>query len=309
MSINSPGGYKINIIQCQKGSSPINEREQNKEKKEKKVKINLDIQNKSAYNLNKSLRKPYLRTKRSFNKIDNVLNMENQEKLNKSNRSIFNIDNNLEFPKSSLNIKNALHNKSFMNGKNSSSNALFSEGNIDNKNKSFHYKEKLNQSKINFLNLINPNHNNKFYTKKKFTNIFNKDLVEALEGDSLNLIQQSLQNKIFDMGKETEFLEFGNDGLEKSLFNLRSQRKKLTVKSKKKESEKEDVNSVLKRHKTVIHKKTLSNLVNSSSEDLLLDDKSSNLKKNPRKSSKKLLKNININGMLNFNKGNLIIIF
>ena len=143
MSIISPGGYTINIIQCQEGLSPINDREQNKEKnKEKKVKINLDIQNKSAYNLNKSQKKPSLRTKRSFNKIDNLLSMENQEKLNKSNRSIFNIDNNLEFPKSSLNIKNALHNKSFINSKNSPSYVDASEGNIDNKNKSFHYKGK-----------------------------------------------------------------------------------------------------------------------------------------------------------------------
>ena len=309
MSINSPGGYKINIIQCKDSSNTINDREQNKDKKEKKIKINLDAQNKSAYNLNKSLRKPYLKKKRSFNKIDNLLNLENQEKLNKSNRSFMNIENNLEFPKSSLNIKNALHNKSFMNGKNSPSNVVFSEGNVDNSNKSYHYKGKLNQTKINFLNLINPNHNNKFFSKNKCSNIFNKDLIEALEGDSLNLIQQNLQNKIFDMGKETEFLEFGNDALEKSLFNLRSQRKKLTVKRTKKEPEKEDLNSVLKRHKTVIHKKkTLSNLVNSSSEDLLSDDKSVKLKNNLRKkSSKKLLNNlnINVNSKLNFNKSNL----
>ena len=305
MSINSPGGYKINIIQCQDDSNPIIDKEQNKEKKEKKVKINLDIQNQSAYNLNKSLRKPNLRTKRSFNKNDNLLNLENQEKLNKSNRSFFNIDNNLEFPKSSLNINNGLNNKSFMNGKNSPSNVFFTEGNTDNKNQSF---RKLNQTKMNFLNLINPNHNNKFYNKNKYTNIFNKDLVDALEGDSLNLIQQSLQNKIYDMGKETEFLEFGNDALDKSnLFNVRNQKKKLTVKRTKKESEKEVLDPGLKRHKTVIHKKSMSNLVNSSSEDLLLEDKNININSNLRKSSKKLLNNLNLNvsGKLNFNKNNL----
>jgi len=310
MSINSPGGNKINIIQCQDDSNQINEKE-NKDKKEKKVKINLDIQNKSAYNLNKSLRKSNLRTKRSFNKNDNFLNLENQEKFNKSNRSLFNIDNNLEYPKSSLNIKNGLNDKSFMSGKKSPSNILFTEGNIENypyKNQSFHNKGKLNKTKMNFLNLINPNHNNKFYNKNKCTNIFNKDLIEALEGDSLNLIQQNLQNKIYDMGKGTEFLEFGTNALDKpDIFNIRNQKKKLTVKRTKKESEKNDLELGLKRHKTVIHKKSLSNLVNSSTEDLLLEDKNINLNSNLRKSSKKLLNNIklNISSKLNFNKSNI----
>ena len=313
MSINSPGGYKINIIQCQGDSNPITDKEQNKVKKEKKVKINLDnleVENKSALNLNKSLRKPNLRPKRSFNKNINFLNLENQERLNKSNRSLLNLDNNLEFPKSSLNVNNGLQNKSFMSGKKSPSHVLFTDGTIDNnqnKNQSFHNKGKLNQSKMNFLNLINPNHNNRFYSKKKFTNIFSKDLVEALEGDSLNLIQQNLQNKIYDMGKGTEFLEFGEIALDKpNKFNSRNQRKKLTVKRTKKDLEKADLDSSFKRLKTVIHKKSKSNLVNSSIEDLLSEDKSINLVNNLRKSSKKLLNNLNINsGKLNFNIGNL----
>ena len=300
MSINSSGGYTINITQCQEDSNPINDKENNKDKKEKKVKINLDVQNNSAYNLNKSLRKSNLKLKGSFIKKENLLNLENQEKLNKSNRSFLNIEKNLEYPKSSVNVNNYSQNKSYISGKNLPSHVLFTEGNINNnqkKNQSFHNKGKLNQTKINFLNLINPNHNNKFYHKNKCTNIFNKDLIEALEGDSLNLIQQDLQNKIYDMGKGTEFLEFGNNVLEKpNIFNLRNQRKKLTVKKSRKDLDKADLNVSLKKHKTVIHKKSLSNLVNSSTEDLLSDDKSINLNNNMRRKSSKLLINkLNIN--------------
>ena len=294
MSINSPGGYsKKNITHCQDDSNPINEKEQKKDKKEKIVKINLDIQNKSGFNLNKSLRKPNLKLKGSFIKKENILNLEYQEKLNKSNRSFLNIDNNLEFPKSSLNVKNHSPNKSYMSGKSLPSHVLFTEGNVNNnqkKNQSFHNKGKLNQTKINFLNLINPNHNNRIYNKNKCTNIFNKDLIEALEGDSLNLIQQNLQNKIYDMGKGTEFLEFGKNVLEKPNI-FRNQKKKLTVKKAKKELDKVELDTSLKKLKTVIHKKPISNLVNSSTDDLLSDDKSINLKNNMRRRSSKLLLN------------------
>ena len=130
-------------------------------------------------------------------------------------------------------------------------------------------------------------------------------MIEALEGDSLNLIQQNLQNKIYDMGKGTEFLEFGTNAMKKTdIFNIKKKKKKLKVKRSKKESEKNDLG--LKRHKTIIHKKSLSNLVNSSTEDLLLEDKNINLNSNLRKSSKKLLNNIKLNiiSKLNFNKSN-----
>ena len=294
-----------NPNQHHRNSNPIND----KENKEKKVKINLDNQNKSTFNLNKSYRKPNLKTKRTFIQKESPLKFDIQEKLNQSNKSLFNIENKLEIPKSSLNVKNYLQ-KSFIDKKNNPSYVTFTEGNINNNqnedNKSFHCKGRLNQTKINFLNLINPCHNNKFYNKTKCTNIFNKELVEALEGDSLNIIQQSLQNKIFDMGKGTEFLEFGKNALEKTnIFNLRNQKKKLTVKRIKKESEKEELDSSLKKHKTVIHKIPLSNLVNSSSEDLLADEKSLNITNNKKKrSSNKTSNNLNIN-KFNFNKNNI----
>ena len=246
MSIFSPKGFKKNVNLFQRDSNPINDKEQNIDNKDKKVKINLDNQNKNIFNLNKSYKKSNLKKKRTCIQKENPLNFEIQEKLNKSNRSLFNRENNLELPKNSLNVKKYLQ-KTYIGKKLSPSHVSFTEGNINNiqkDNRSFRSKGNLNQTKINFLNLISPCHNNKFYNKSKYTNIFNKELVEALEGDSLNLIQQNLQNKIYDMGKETEFLEFGKNALEKpNIFNLRNQRKKLTFKRTKKDLEKADLES------------------------------------------------------------------
>ena len=92
------------------------------------------------------------------------------------------------------------------------------------------------------------------------------------------------------MGKEKEFLEFGKNILEKTnLFSLRSHRKKLTVKRTKKEFDKADLDVKFHVHQTVIHKKPLSIFVNPSSEDLLSENKSLNLKNNMKKRSSKLL--------------------
>ena len=308
MNIFSPKGFKKNVNLFQRDSNPINDKEQVKDNKEKKVKINLDNQNKNTFNLNKSYRKSNLKTKRTYIQRENPLNFEIQEKLNKSNRSLFNIENNLELPKSSLNVKKYLQ-KTFIGKKLSPSHVSFTEGNINNNqkdNQSFRSKGNLNQTKINFLNLISPSQN-RFYNKNKCTNIFNKELVEALEGDSLNLIQQNLQNKIYDMGKGKEFLEFGKNALEKpNIFNIRNQKKKLTFKRTKKELEKADLDSSLKKHKTVIHKIPLNNLVNSSSEDLLSDEKSLNINNNKKKrSSNKISNNLN-NNKISFNKNNFV---
>jgi hypothetical protein len=279
MSINSLRGYTITQSQFQEDSIPNKEKEQNKGKREKRVKIVVDAQNKSGKGINKSIKKTNVKIRGTFIKKENLLNLENQEKINKSNRSFLSIDNNLDFSRSSSNIKNFLQNKNHISGENLPTQIVFTEGSLHKNqkiNNSFHNKGNLKQSQINFINLINPNHNNKYYNKSKYTNIFNKDLIEILEGDSLNLIQQNLQNKIYDMGKETDFLEFGNNILEKpnispNIFSLRNQKKKLTVKRAKKEFDK-DVDTKHHAHFTVIHKKPLRNI-----EDLLSDDKNIDL--------------------------------
>ena len=209
MSINSLRGYTITQSQFREDTIPNKEKEPNKGKREKRVKIVVDTQNKSGKGINKSIKKTNVKIKGTFIKKGNLLNLENQEKRNKLNGSFLSIDNNLDFSRSSSNAKNILQNKNHISGENLPTQIVFTEGSLNKNqkiNNSFHNKGNLKQSQINFLNLINPNHNNKYYNKSKYTNIFNKDLIEALEGDSLNLIQQNLQNKIYDMGKETDFL-------------------------------------------------------------------------------------------------------
>ena len=285
--------------------------------KEKRVKVNLDLHNKTAMNLKtkKSLKKSSLKSKKSVGKINHNLNLET-EKLEKSNLSIFKVKK-ISYPKSSLNVKNQITNKSFYN--NSTNNKSFLG---INNNKSFLNKGKYNKTKKNFLKLINPNNINKVHNDSKHSLIFGKDMVDVLEGDSLNLIQLNLQNKIFDMGKEADFLEFETSPLEISRLNLRKKKPKLTIRnSKNEEDKKRNQNS-----RTVIHKNIFSfgnnNITNSKSDDLLLiKDKNEKtcIYKNKMKFSKKKLgdlipnnknnlkkKNINSNISSNFYKINLM---
>ena len=311
MKTNNLGNpvYTINIMQCKDDSINQNDNTDKKENKceikeqktkDKKVDFQLDLQNKSELNIKtkKSLKKSILKTKKSFNKKHHFLNLETNfknEKLNQSN----------EYPKSSLNIKNQLANKSFQNEKNSFYNKSVL---AVNNNKSFHNKGKLNQTKINFLKLINPNNINKVYNN---TDSSLKDFVHILELDSLNLIEKNLQNKILDMGKEPDFLEFETRPLELSInngLNLRKKKPKLTTKRTKKEEDKnDDINSFV-RHKTVIHKKIINNLSgtnmsNSNSDDKLFGNNDSKIK--IHFSNNKLLNSIYQNDKLNQNKKNI----
>ena len=322
MKINP--GYKINIcqlpIESNQINNPLDKSEDNNELKdqkikEKKVKLQLDMQNKSALNLKskKSLKKTILNTKKSFNHRNNALNLETNNKVEKSNLSIFRI-NDMDYPKSSLNVINKIFDKSVVGDKNTFYNKSLLP--IHNINKSFHNKGKLNKTKKNFLKLINPNNKNKVFSESQFSVISKKNYVENLEGDSLNLIEKNLQNKILHMGKEADFLEFETTPLEMSInrLHLKNIKPKLTTKrTKKEEDKKKEINS-FKRHKTVIHRKMFNklgstNLTNSSSEDLLFDnsEKSFSINNNRHRiSNNKLLNNLNHhNNIINLNRNNL----
>ena len=156
MNFNSLGEHSKYRSQLQEERNPFFDKEQNKNKRERKVKINLDIQNKPEFNLNKPIKKSNFRIKGTFIKKGNILNLENLEKLNKFNKSILSNINISEFPNSSSSVKNYCENKNHTSGKNLPINVLFTEGSINNNqkiNQSFHNKGKLNQTKINFLNL------------------------------------------------------------------------------------------------------------------------------------------------------------
>ena len=252
-------GYKIGIFKCPENSNQIgndinnndNSNEMmNQMKKDKKVTINIDLQNKSALNLvsKKSLKKTILKSKRSFN-IKNCLNLETNEK---SSKTIYKLNNNMAYPKSSLNIKNKLGNKSFLNDKTTLNN--ISILNISNSNKSFHNKGKYNKSKKNFLKLINMNNQNPVYNDKQRSELSGKNFVDVLEGDSLNLIEKKLQNKILDMGKGAEFLEFEIGPLEISMNKLNMTKKKPKLKKKYTKKDENDGKNDLIKHNTMIHK-------------------------------------------------------
>ena len=322
MKINP--GFKINLCQIPVESNqlnnPLDKSEDSNELKEqkvkdKKVKLQLDMQNKSALNLKskKSLKKSVLNTKKSFNHRNHALNLETNNKIEKSNASFFKI-NDMEYPKSSLNILNNLYNQSVINDKNTFyNNSLLPS--LHNINKSFHNKGKLNKTKNNFLKLINPNNKNKVFSESQFTVVSKKNYVENLEGDSLNLIQKNLQNKLLHMGKEADFLEFETTPLEMSInrLHLNKIKPKLTAKkTKKEEDKKKEINSFI-RHKTVIHKKMFNklgstNLTNSSSEDLLFDHSEKSFSSNAKRhfSNNKILNNLNHhNNIINLNRNSL----
>ena len=66
MSINSLRGYTITQSQFQEDSIPNKEKEPNKGKREKRVKIVVDAQNKSGKGINKSIKKNKCKNKRNF---------------------------------------------------------------------------------------------------------------------------------------------------------------------------------------------------------------------------------------------------
>ena len=244
------GGYTINIHQCsgslKEASNNADKKDENTELKEQKTKdkkVDLNPQNKTAIHIitKKSLKKSILKSKRSFNKKNNnIYNFEMNNKLDKSNRSIIKI-NDLPYPKSSLNVKNLLGTKSFINDKSTSYGNKTFLG-INNINKSFHNKGKLSKNRNKFLKLINPNKKSKIYSDSTSSANPGKEFVASLGGDSLNLIQKNLQNKILDMGKKPDFLEFEIGALDLSInkFNnlLQTKRQKLTKKTTKKEEDK-----------------------------------------------------------------------
>ena len=146
--------------------------------------------------------------------------MESNNKIEKLNRPNSKT-NDIDYPKSSLNVMNYLNDgKSFINFQNTACNV--SLHNID---KSFNNKGKLNKTKNNFLQLINPNNKNKAFNKFKYSAITKNNFVENLEEESLNLIEKNIQNRLLNMGKEAEFLEFEITPLEMSINRLNLKKK------------------------------------------------------------------------------------
>ena len=324
-SINS--GYTINISQCQEKSSQYNnisiKNENNTSNSNENIlDNNLKLQNKSVFHSNSknAFQMALLKSKNNLSSKNKLNNFEEKNKDIKSNKSILTIEN-IDNKKRSLIINNKLGSKSFLRDKKDKNNSppnksLLSINSKINKmkNKSFHLKCRLNQTKNNFLKLINPNNRNKVANDSQCSFICGKDFIEVLEGDSLNLIEKKLQNKIYDMGKEAEFLEFEIGPLEVSInrLNLRKKRHKHTVNNHKKiEFDKKDLNLSFGKNvtKTVIHKNNFrqlqkSYLNNSTQEDLILEKnaKDSNINNKNHNSSNKFRTSLHGNSKINKSK-------
>ena len=142
MSINSLRGYTITQSQFREDSIPNKEKEPNKGKREKKVKIIVDALNKSGKGINKSIKKTNVKIKGTFIKKGNLLNLENQEKINKLNGSFLSIDNNLDFSRSSSNAKYISQNKNHISGNNLPTQIVFTEGSLHKNNTLLEYQNK-----------------------------------------------------------------------------------------------------------------------------------------------------------------------
>ena len=324
-SINS--GYSINISQYPDKSSQFNNITDKNENttsnsNENMLENKLKLQNKSAFHSNpKNYFQMSLQKSKNLAVKNKVNNSEEKNKKNKSTKSVQRIDE-IDIKKRSLVLKNKLGNKSFLKVKNDKSSSppnksLLSINSKINKmkNKSFHLKHKLKQTKKNFLKLINPNNNNnKVLNDSQCSLICGKGFIEVLEGDSLNLIEKKLQNKIYDMGKRAEFLEFEIGPLEVSInrLNIRKKKHKLTVNNHKKIGfDKKDMNSSFKKNvtKTVIQKNNFRQLQNynldsSTQENLILEKnaKDSNINNKKNASNNKFRSSLNKNSKLNKSK-------
>ena len=235
--------------------------------RKRKININKDTQNKSSFNFisEKSNQKS---NQKSKNTINNENNLENKDKLDKTNKSILK-KNDIPYKKKPLNLRNKYSCKTLFKEKTNSQNKSLLDISTkfnQNNNRSFHNKRKLNQSKNNFLKLINKDNKNDIFNDSSYSLMGKKDFVEVINVDSLNLIEKNLQNKIYDMGKEAEFLEFEINPLEITIskLNIKNKMSKLSLKGTKRiELDKNDIHRTSKKNNTVINKSIFNNLMNS----------------------------------------------
>ena len=213
----------------------------------------------------------------------------------KSNPYIIEEDNPLS--KSTLNTKNNLVTKTFIT--NAKITKTKSQYEISS-NQNSHKHPRLRQTKNNFLKLITKTNEGNYvreYSNSKYSLLYNNNFFEVYEGDTLDIVQKNLRNKILDMGKEAEFMEFEIGPLDISInkFNIKKKKKKIFSK-RTKDFERKKYEKNKKLIKTAIQNKhmlsqiTSSNSNNLNSENILLnrskpylDDSSSKMNFNEKK--------------------------
>ena len=253
----------------------------------------------------KSVKSSYTKSKQSSKKA----NYPEPKKAvkRKSNPYIIEEDNPLS--KSTLNTKNNLVTKSFItNAKITKTKSQYET--TSNQNSYKH--PRLRQTKNNFLKLITKTNEGNYvreYSNSKYSLLYNNNFFEVYEGDTLDIVQKNLRNKILDMGKEAEFMEFEIGPLDISInkFNIKKKKKKIFSK-RTKDFERKKYEKNKKLIKTAIQNKhmlsqiTSSNSNNLNSENILLnrskpylDDSSSKMNFNEKK---KIQSNMDFSGKL-----------
>ena len=256
----------------------------------------------------KSVKSSYTRPKPSPRRSNHL---EPKKTVKKKSKSNYNFEEDVPLSKSSLNIKNNLVTKTFITkAKIAKTKSHYDTNSNQNQNK----QSKLKQTKNNFLKLITKTNEGNYireYTNSKYSLLYNNNVYEVYEGDTLDVVQKNLRNKILEMGKEAEFMEFEIGPLDISInrFNLKKKKKKILTK-KTKDFERKKFEKDKKFIKTAIQKKhkfsqiTSSNSNNLNSENILmnksnqyLDDSSSKMNLNERK-NKNIQSNINFSGKM-----------
>ena len=238
----------------------------------------------------KSVKSSYTKSKQSSKKA----NYPEPKKAvkRKSNPYIIEEDNPLS--KSTLNTKNNLVTKSFItNAKIAKTKSQYET----NSNQNSHKHPRLRQTKNNFLKLITKTNEGNYvreYSNSKYSLLYNNNFYEV--GDTLDIVQKNLRNKILNMGKEAEFMEFEIGPLDISInkFNIKKKKKKILNKRtkdferKKYEKNKKLINTAIQ-NKHMLSQITSSNSNNLNSENILmnrskayLDDSSSKMNLNEK---------------------------
>ena len=213
---------------------------ENMHKKYPKVTFNLldKPANKDSDFKNNKLSVINFKSQNLLRKVSSNLNNNNNNNNNHNNNHLKepkkilkklsqnNLEYDSQFAKSSLNIKNNLLTKTFIaKAKIAKTKSQYESNN--NKNKEQKYK--LEQTKINFLKLITrTNEGNYIKEYSRANNSFLEDdnSFEFNEKDSLDKLEKKLQDKIFNIGKEVEFMEFEIEPLDMTINNNNNNNKR-----------------------------------------------------------------------------------
>ena len=249
------------------------------------------------------------KTKNNLAKVNSRLNSNNHEpkeklkKLSKSHLNLYDAPSS----KSSLNLLNNLPTTLITKAKLAKTKSQYETNNDSN----FHKKTKMQQTKNNFLKLItkvNEGNSVKEYNNSKYSLLYNKNIYDVYEGDSLEKVEQRLKSKIMNMEKEAEFMEFEIGPLDISINRINFKKKKRKIGSKrtkdfdkkKYERNKKFINTAAIQKKQMLSQITSSNSYNVNSENILmtrsnqyLDDSSSKLNVNDKNN---ISSNVNFSG-------------